>query len=233
MTGWQCVPTSCSNAPQQPAASGCTTGTWNPIYSGQSTATVTTNTTVNGCIIGWQCVAGTSSTNPQASLSCSPSVGDVGSSITLGFQCVNSANSTGSGFSTSNLMSGTTSVILATPPVGTNTATYSLTCGNSDNSITAGAQCSVQVGTPKIVLVANPTTVPSGASSSIGWITSGMQSCTIASPELPDFTAQNANDTAVIGVVQTTPIATSSDFVLTRTTLGGNTGIIRLTYHSI
>ena len=198
-----CSPSSqnqCSTQPQQPAASTCTGGSWQPVYSGS-------------CVTNWQCSAG------QASLSCEPQTADVGMSIAISYSCA-AGTASGGGFTASG-QSGTSTAIIATPPDGTNTATYSLSCVNGGQ--TAGAQCSIQVAAPSIVLVANPKTIHAGGTSQIGWITSGMQSCVISSPDQPNFTAQNASNTSVGGTAQTDAIATSSaSFNLhCQTTAGG------------
>ena len=229
LTGWQCVPNSCNPAPQRPDQSGCTTGTWNPIYSGNTGSTIIDNGSgsISGCIVGWQCVAGTSGTGPQASLQCSPTVADVGTAIGFTYACTNSTTSTGSGFSTNNLMSGTATSTLAAPPAGTNQATYTLACSDGTNS--AGASCTVQVSTPKIVLVANPASVTSGDFTSIGWTTSGMKACVISSPQDTAFASLNANNTSINGMAPTSAITQKTDYVLTCTTLGGATKIATTT----
>src|SRR5674476_336580 len=120
-----------------------------------------------------------------ATLSCQPQTADVGMSLAISYSC-SAGIASGTGWTVTTQPSGSATTTVAAPPKGTNTATYSLTCTNvvyssTANAQTAGAQCSVQVNTPSIVLVANPKTVQSGATSQIGWVTSGMQSCVISS----------------------------------------------------
>jgi hypothetical protein len=197
----------CTTQPQQPAASTCTGGTWQPTYNGS-------------CISRWQCSGGNAG---QATLSCEPKVADVGMSIAISYSC-SSGTPKGNGFTIADptKLTGTSTAVVAAPPAGTNTATYSLAC-TTDNQQTAGAQCSIQVGQPSIVLVGNPKTVRSGQTSLIGWITSGMQSCVVSSPDQADFTSQNAVNTSVSGTANTLPITKDSQFALRCQTIAGGT----------
>ena len=81
----------------------------------------------------------------------------------------------------------------------------------------------MQVARPTIVLIANPASVESGKTSALGWVTSGMKSCVISSPDLSDFTSQNANNTSVNGTAITPPLSSTSVFVLNCNTAGGST----------
>ena len=200
----------CSAAPAQPTTA-CQ-GTWKPIQTQQSNGA--------SCTTGWQCVP-TSSTPPTAQISCQPLVADVGMSIAISYTCGNATGSAGLGFDTQNATSGATSTIIANPPQGTNTANFGVQCLNG--SLSANAQCSVQIGRASIVLVATPRTIAPNASSTIGWVTSGMQSCVISSPTLPDFTTQNATNTSVTGAVVSPMLSTTTSFVLGCTTVGGST----------
>jgi hypothetical protein len=144
-------------------------------------------------------------------------------SLNITYSCA-AGTPSGSGFTIADptQLSGTATAIVAAPPQGTNTATYSLTCSNG--TATSGAQCSIQVTQPSIVLVANPATVSSGGTSQIGWVTSGMQSCVISSLQQSDFTARNASNTSVNGSAQTSALtAASTEFDLNCQTLGGQT----------
>ncbi len=194
--------------PQQP----CQNGTWRPTYGGQN----------NSCVVGWQCVpTGGGGTLPlTAQLSCQPHVVDVGMTIAITYSC-SSGTSIGAGFQTGGAQTGSTTVTVSDPPGNANVATYGLTC--SDQGTAASKQCSVQVAKPAIVLVANPKSVPSGTTSAIGWVTSGMQSCIISSPELSDFTEQHKNATNVNGAVVTPPLSSPATFVLKCATIGGGT----------
>jgi hypothetical protein len=172
-------------------------------------------------------VSGSNSNAPQATLQCSPTVADVGATINFGYKCTNSNASTGSGFNTNNQMNGTASTALAMPPAGTNQATYTLACSNGSASV--GASCTVQIATPKIVLITNPSTVASGEATAVGWTTSGMKACIISSPQDTTFASLNANNTSINGEATTSPISQKTDYVLTCTTLGGATKIATTT----
>jgi hypothetical protein len=199
-----CTPSTaqqCSVQPPQPTAGTCTGGNWTPQMSGS-------------CVVGWQC------SNLGAQLSCAPATADVGSTLSISYSCAQGTAS-GDAFSASGT-SGTSTAVIQTPPAGTNTATYNLTCTNG--AVTSGAQCSVQIVQPNIVLVANPATVASGGTSLIGWVTTGMQACVISSPTDHTFTTQNSANTSVNGSVQTTALTYSSnEYDLTCLTLTGQT----------
>ena len=201
----------CGSTPAQPAASTCNAGSWQPVYSGS-------------CITNWQC-SGAGGADLGAQLSCSPSVADVGSTLSLSYSCAQGTAS-GSGFTASG-QSGTATAVVAAPPQGANTATYALTC--SDGTNTSGAQCSVQVAQPSIVFVANPATISSGQTSLLGWVTTGMQSCVISSPQNATFTAQNSSNTSSNGSVDSGPLTTSSEFDLSCTTITGKTSTAKTT----
>lgn len=213
----QCTPNpqqnTCANPPAQPT-SGCTNGSWIPVRTNQN----------NGvqCTTGWQC-GSASSTQPTAQLSCQPKVVDIGMSVALSFSCGNSTGSTGSGpnFNTENKTSGSATALVETPPAGATGITYALTCRNE--TVTARAECAVEIAKPAIVLVANPKAVASGATSRVGWVTSGMQSCIVSSPQMPAFTTQNASSTVVNGSATTSPITVDTTVVLTCETIGGAT----------
>lgn len=118
-------------------------------------------------------------------------------------------------------MSGSATVTVQAPPSGTNSASYGLTCTN--NGQNASAQCHIQINQPAIDLVANPQSVPSGQTATIGWVTAGMKSCVISSPQDTSFTQQNASNTNVNGAAQSDALSSSTEFDLTCTTLGGQT----------
>ncbi len=184
----------------------------------------------DGCISNWLCIPDghvrISSDNaqpapaPVAQISCAPRIADRGTVLALSFSCENAFKSEGTGFDTDDRLTGAVSVFAIKPSPGTNTATYSLTCTNV-LGMTSGAQCSVLVGDPLIALIGNTTTVASGDSATIGWITSGMRSCVVSSPDLPDFTAANAGFTTTSGVATTSSIAGATHFLLHCETLGG------------
>ena len=200
--------------PVPPSTPQCATGATAQPISGSG----------NGCVTSYQCVPTAGSTfaqTPTPQISCSPQIADVGTSVAISYSCANATGSSGAGFTTNNQTSGSTSTVITAPPSGTNTANFGLTCTNGSQA--AGAQCSVQINQPAIVLVANPQTVPSGQPSSIGWVTAGMQSCVISSPQDATFTASNASNQSINGVAQTDAITQSTEFDLTCTTLGGQT----------
>ncbi len=211
-----CTPTSSSNtcaaAPAQPA-SGCPAGTTiRPVTSqGSNGATCTT---------GWQCAA-SNATTPTAQLSCQPQVADVGMMLTISYGCTNATGSTGSGFNSLGATSGSTTTVLTAPPTGVNKATFGITCINQN--LSGQASCDVQVSKPSIVLVANPKVVATSTASTVGWVTSGMSSCVISSPQQADFTATNAGNTSVNGMATTSPITQDTDILLHCVTLGGGT----------
>lgn len=205
-----CIPSTsqqCSSQPSQPAASACSVGTWKPTYSGS-------------CIVGWQCVPSTSTaTTPTAQISCQPQIADAGMTLSVSYSC-SAGTAVGSGFTASAQPSGSATTTIATPPPGANTATYTLTCDNQGK--TAGAQCSVQVGRPSIILVADPKTVAKDGVSLLGWITSGIESCVISSPDQPDFTARNAANTSPNGTATTSPLSKTSVFTLRCESMAGS-----------
>jgi hypothetical protein len=141
--------------------------------------------------------------------------------VAISYSCQNATGSSGSGFTTGNQLSGSASATITAPPTGTNTATYGLTCTN--NGQNANTSCSVQINQPSIDLVADPQAVPEGQTSTIGWITQGMQSCVISSPQDSTFTAANASDQNTSGSAPTDPIMSSTSYTLTCQTLGGET----------
>ncbi len=212
-----CTPTGDSNTcpatPPQPTT-GCSDGTWKPVTTQQS----------NGrqCTTSWQCAPGTA-TPPSAEMSCQPKIADVGMSVAISFTCTNATGSTGAGqgFETNNETSGSRSVTIENPPAGATGVNFGLTCRNQN--LTAKAECSVQIARPTIILLANPKHVASGESSRVGWVTSGMQSCVVSSPQMPGFTTQNANNTSVNGTATTSPLTRDTTVVLTCQTIGGNT----------
>ena len=211
-----CTQTSSSNtcaaAPSQPSG-GCPTGyTIQPVTSNQSNGA--------SCTTGWQCVASNAAT-PSAQLSCQPQVADVGMMLTISYGCTNATGSTGSGFNSLGATSGSTTTVLTAPPTGVNKATFGITCINQN--LSGQASCDVQVSKPSIVLVANPKVVATSTASTIGWVTSGMSSCVVSSPQQADFTAANAANTSVNGMATTSPITEDTDILLHCVTLGGGT----------
>lgn len=107
------------------------------------------------------------------------------------------------------------------PLAGSNIANFGLTC--TDKGLTSSTSCTVQAAKPAIVLVANPKSVELGEKASIGWVTASMKECIISSPSQPNFTAENAGKKNANGVATTDPINGATNFLLTCTTVGGNT----------
>lgn len=200
----------CPTPPAQPPASNCPDGRWQPVTSQQS----------NGrqCTTSWQCVP---TAGPTAQISCQPQVADVGMTVAIAYSCGNSTGSTGQGFDTGNRTSGSATHVLEAPPAGATAKNFGIVC--RDQARTASAQCSVQIARPSIVLVVNPKVVVSGASSTVGWITSGMNSCVVSSPDLPAFTIDNATNKSVNGAATTPPLTSAARIVLECITLGGST----------
>src|SRR3989344_5743658 len=201
-----CTPSTgnqCQAQPQQPPASACTAGSWRPTYSG-------------ACITNWQCIPNPNTNPPTATLSCEPKVADVGATLAITYGC-SSGVASSSSFTVTTQPGGSATTTVAAPPQGTNTATYTLSC--TDQGKTSGAQCSVQVSRPNIILVANPKTVAPEGISLLSWLTSGMKSCVISSPDQPDFTQRNAANTSVTGVATSSPISSQVRFQLDCKTL--------------
>ncbi|MDO8514420.1 MAG: hypothetical protein Q7S50_02660 [bacterium] len=212
-----CTPSTggqCQSQPPPPNPENCSVGSWRPTYNGP-------------CIVGWQCVPN-NSTTLKAEISCQPKVADVGMTIAIAYSCSSGIASSKS-FKVTTQPAGSATTTVANPPSGTNTATYMLTCtekappGQGRPDRTAGAQCSVQVNRPSIVLVANPRSVQQNSTSLIGWTTSGMQTCVISSPDQPDFTARNSSNTSVNGTATTSPITADTRFLLHCETIPGGT----------
>lgn len=211
-----CTPSTgsqCQNQPPQPSPNNCTVGYWQATYSG-------------ACVTGWQCIPRTGTTTaPVATLSCEPEVVDVGQTIAITYGC-SSGLATSSSFRVTTQPGGSATTTAANPPAGANTATYSLAC--VDEGRTSGAQCSVQVSRPTIILVANPSTVTASSTSAtssvslISWLTTGMDSCVISSPDMPGFTLQNMSNTSVNGAATTSPLTAAARVHLECLTTAGN-----------
>jgi hypothetical protein len=200
----------CSQPPAQPSAASCSAGTWKPISA-----------TGNGCTTGWQCVAG-SATAPSAELQCQPTSADPGMTIGIVWSCGGTAStSVGTGFSTGNALSGSVNATASKPSDGSGVNTFSLACG--DGAATSTASCNVQVNSAPIILAAVPSSVHSGESANIAWITptGSMSSCTPSSPDLSGWTAEQAGVKKVNGTVPTPPLTSATRFVVTCTTAAG------------
>ncbi len=187
--------------------------------------------TQTGQVLSGQCstqvVVGSAGTTtnggPTAQIACSPQSADVGMSVAVSYACLNSNTSSGSGFSTNNQLSGSATPIVENPSIGSDSITYGLTC--SKEGVTDTAQCTVRVNKTALVLVAYPNRIRHNEEVNIGWVTAGMQACTISSPELAGFTSDNAGGTSVSGTVRTPPLTTDARFVLTCTSRSGATRV--------
>jgi hypothetical protein len=111
--------------------------------------------------------------------------------------------------------------VLVNPPENAAGINYALKCENG--SLSAGAQCSVQIAKISISLRAEPQQTPVGKSALIGWVTTGMESCVISSPGQSDFTDRNANSKKTTGIATTSPITQTTDFYLNCKTVAGGT----------
>jgi hypothetical protein len=141
--------------------------------------------------------------------------------VAISFGCQNATASNGQGFSTGGALSGSTTTIVSVPPENATAMNFALTCTNQ--GAVDSKQCSVRINKPSIVLVANPKTISSGQTSSIGWVTAGIESCIVSSPDNQAFTTENANKPKKSGVAQTPTLSQNTSFVLNCTTLAGGT----------
>lgn len=190
----------CSTPPTVPT-SACAAG-WRPTYSGQ-------------CITGWQCG---SATAPVAAISCQPELADIGMNVAISFGCQNAATSVGQGFSTAGALSGSTTTVV-TAATSSSTVNFGLTCSTSGAS--DSKQCTVRINRPSIVLTANPKIVSSGATSTVGWVTAGIESCIVSSPNNGAFTAENADKPRASGTAETPILSETMNVSLACTTLAG------------
>jgi hypothetical protein len=85
------------------------------------------------------------------------------------------------------------------------------------------------VGNAAIVLVATPEKIAKTETedlkrkSTIGWVTSGMQSCVISNTDFADWTTAQAGNTSISGAAVSPIITADTTFKLTCQTLGGAT----------
>lgn len=158
---------------------------------------------------------------PVASLTCGgeSALYDIGVSVPITFSCTNAVSSTGSGFSTGGALSGSASPVVAKPPAGADIVSYGLTCTASNNQ-TASKRCDARINVTSIVMVANPKEVRAQASTTIGWVSRGMKTCVISSPDAPQgsllekFNDDNRTILNVSGIAVTPPLTTDTDFLL-------------------
>lgn len=199
----------CPILPPQPSATTCPTGTWRQM----------TESRVGMVCPMWQCVPN-NATTPTAQIACSPDVAEKGTRVTVSFTCTNAQRSTGFGFETNNQTSGAQTITID-PPDNASAANYAVRC--EDGAVSASAQCSVQIAKISISLRASPDPVTAGESGLIGWVTTGMKSCVVSSPDQDDFTIRNAGRTATAGIATTSPMVQASDFYLDCITVTGDT----------
>ncbi|OGG76144.1 hypothetical protein A3H74_01865 [Candidatus Kaiserbacteria bacterium RIFCSPLOWO2_02_FULL_51_13] len=158
-----------------------------------------------------------------AELSCAPKLADIGQSVALAFACRNAKEAKGEGFDTGGKLEGGVTVAVLPPEEGNGTlssVTYKLMCTDASGK-EASNTCTVRVNKTTIVLVANPKEVASGESANIGWVTIGMESCTLSSPQLPAFTESQKNKKNTSGVVKTPSLTQNTDFELACETKAG------------
>lgn len=167
----------------------------------------------------WQCVTN-NATTPTAQIACNPGVAENGSRVTVSYTCTNSIRSTGYGFVTDGATAGATTTTIIDAPESAGGINYAIRC--EDGTVTAGAQCSVQIAKVSISLRASPTVVKTGESGLIGWVTTGMKSCVVSSPDQSDFTGRNAGVARTSGIATTSPMTEKSDFYLDCITVTGD-----------
>ncbi|HEY4488710.1 MAG TPA: hypothetical protein VJB97_04285, partial [Candidatus Paceibacterota bacterium] len=148
---------------------------------------------------------------------------DVGGQVTIVWRCEHASSTKSVGFNTGGALFGTTTRRVS--EASATTTNYSLTCLRGEK--TADAECSVDVARPTIILIANPQSVVRGETSTIGWTTTGMESCVVSSPHMPEFTTRNAGNTSVNGVAETSPITFPVRVDLECTTQGGATRTVQ------
>lgn len=190
------------------------------MYRANTCGTQLVQTCQYGCS-GVSCIPqGGTGGNNSAQISCSPSTADPGAIIAISFACTNNATSTGVGFDTGGASSGSAQATAATSSTASN-ATYTLSC--TAGGVTQSSSCTVTLNRPNIMVAATPQKVESGGIASIGWVSTGMSSCSISSVDLPDFTVANQDIHSVSGLATTTALYASSTIDISCTTLGGGT----------
>lgn len=216
ITNWQCIPSyavQCGQQPAQPDPSTCPNGTIRAVYGGAN----------NSCITSWSCSPTTTNpttpTAPTATISCNPNTVDIGGTTTIAYSC-SSGTPTPTGFSLASTGSSTV-VTITDLPAGVNSQSFSLKCVDGNTS-SKSASCTVQVAKPSIIFTANPSTATSSIRSSLGWVTTGMRSCIVSSPDLPQFTSDNASITSPSGAVMTPLLSSTTRFTLQCSTIGGS-----------
>ncbi len=180
--------------------------------------------TWNGSACATIDTGGQASTVLSAELSCAPAIQEIGKPISLSWTCRNANTSgtasVGDGFNTNGAASGTISDMTATSTATTTLSSmhFGLTC--KKGSETKQASCELQTVRPFLVLVAVPSSVVSGATANIAWVTGGMRNtndaCALRSSGDATFLKQGVN-----GVAESHAIATSTVFTMRCTSAAG------------
>lgn len=128
--------------------------------------------TVNGAIVSFTTPPCQQTQNPTVNLTANPSSIQSGDSSTLSWSSTN-ATSCSASWTTSNATSGSKVVF------PTSTTTYNITCSNSSGSANDSATVNVnsQQLNPTVHLTANPSSIQSGQSSTLSWISEYATSC--------------------------------------------------------
>lgn len=145
--------------------------------------------------------------------------------VSISWSCTGAASSAGTGFSTGGLLASSTTITAATIGLGKSVdTTYGLSCTDAQSQVVT-TQCVVKTVNPWITFVSVPKDVQSGGKSTLGWITGGMQGCTVSSRDYAGFTAEHAgpDKKKPNGSVSTPELTRTSTFWLTCTTIGGST----------
>ena len=163
---------------------------------------------------------GDSSSTPSVSLSATPTDVTFGGSILLTWSSVNTTSCTASNSVSNNDWRGnkSASAASANATLGnlTATGTYTLTCSGSSGSASKSVTITVNPPTlPSVSLSASPTTVLSGASSTLTWYSTNVTSCTASG----DWTGSKG----VSGQLSTGALNATKSYTLTCTGINGST----------
>jgi len=116
-----------------------------------------------------------------AELSCAPRTQEVGAPIVISYACRGANTARSDGFDNGGKLGGsaTSTAAFDIERPGSTSHRFALTCAKDGQIKTA--TCEVEVIEPSVVVVANPNPIQSGNTTRIGWLSSGMKSCTIKS----------------------------------------------------
>jgi len=135
----------------------------------------------------------------RASIIC-PSEVPIGIPATIQWGCAGSQSS-GDGFDTQGRSSGSATIR------PTDDATYTISCANGGR-----ASCFIEVGKPRVQLVAYPERVPLGARTKLFWTSEGVVECTLEGPGLKERGIRGAATTpAILNEVTYTILCVSED----------------------